>query len=433
MNDISTGQRHARSEGTPERKSGEGRLFLAMFLILAGLYACGQMHRSAGAVLSPVLNQELGFDARELASIMAALFLAAGATMIPYGIFLDRYGPRRCMTALVSIGVLGTALFAIAESWIALVVARAFIGMGFSAVFMSSMVLFTRWTAPGRLTAWSGRITAVGGCGGLLATTPLAASIEWLGWRPTMAGLAVIAGLLVVIALRFIKDHPQSHVATADSTETLLQSLGGFLRVLREPAVRPILIVSLVLYTPMQMTVGLWGGPFLLEVHGLDAITRGHVLFVVFACHLVAALGFGALERLFNSRKWLVVTCASLQSVQFLLLGWIGGESLPLAIALMIGIGLLAPVYLVSTVHCQSMFPRALTGRAVATVTALSVCGVFLTQTTSSFVVRAFADPGLIGSDAAYRAVFMAISAVFVLVALIYTRTSDKPPEARVP
>lgn len=431
MNQISPGRQLPRDETAPERAPGEGRLFLAMFLILAGLYACGQMHRSAGAVLSPVLNQELGFDARELASIMAVLFLAAGATMIPYGIFLDRYGPRRCMTALVSIGVIGTGLFAIAESWLALVVARAFIGMGFSAVFMSSMVLFTRWTAPGRLTAWSGRITAVGGCGGLLATTPLAVSIEWLGWRPTMAGLAIIAGLLVVVAYRLIKDHPSSHVATADPAESFLQGLGGFLRVLKEPAVRPILIVSLVLYTPMQMIVGLWGGPFLLEVHGLDAIMRGNVLFVVFAGHLLAALGFGALERLFNSRKWLVVACASLQSAQFLLLGWLGGQSLPLAIALMIGIGLLAPVYLVSTVHCQSMFPRALTGRAVATVTALSVCGVFLTQTASSFVVRAFADPGRIGSDAAYRAVFIAISIVFVLVALIYMRTSDRPPASR--
>lgn len=421
-----------RSEtANPGARANQRHRFIVMFLIIAGLYACGQLHRSAGAVLSPVLNRDLGLDARELAAVMAGLFLAAGVTQIPFGILLDRFGPRRCVTALVVVGIFGMCLFSLAESWPALMAGRIFIGSGFSGVFMSSIVLFAAWMPPERLTTWSGRITAVGGCGGLLATTPLAAAIDWFGWRGTIAGLAVVTAILVVIAFRSLRDHPPEAAVSREPKENLSQSFAGFLRVLRERSVWPMILVSLVMYTPMQMTLGLWGGPYLLEVHGLDSIERGNVLFVVMACHLVGALAFGPLERFFNTRKWLVVFGACLQSLQFLALGLLGPSSLAGSIVLMIAIAIVAPLYLVVTVHCQAFFPRGLTGRAVSMVISFSVFGVFITQTGSSFLVRALANPDMIGSLEAYRAVFVAMAGVFVLVALVYLVSRDIPVRPR--
>lgn len=403
-----------------------GRTFLVIFLLLSALYACGQIHRSAGAVLSPVLNRDLGLDARELGTVMAGLFLAAGLTQIPFGILLDRYGARRCVTTLMLFGILGATLFAMAEDWPLLLAGRLLIGMGFCGVFMSSVVIFAAWTPPERMTTWTGRITAVGGCGGLLATTPLAGAIEMIGWRSTVLGLAAGTALLVVAGFFMIQDRPPGHSAKApDKRETFRESLAGVLRVIREPNVRPMLLVSLFMYTPMQMTVGLWGGPYLLEVHGLDAIARGNILLAMMVAHLLAALGFSPLERLLGTRKWIVVVGAVIQSAQFLMLAWIGPGSLGVSIALLLGIAIVGPLYVMVTVHCQSSFPREMTGRAVAVVTATSVFGVFINQTGSSFIVRALADPGAIGSRLAFSAVFGLMGLVFLLVALIYLGTKD--------
>lgn len=411
---------------SPIDPSSSRRTFITIFLLLSALYACGQIHRSAGAVLSPVLNRDLGLDARELGTVMAGLFLAAGLTQIPFGILLDRYGARRCVTTLMLFGILGATLFAMAEDWPLLLAGRLLIGMGFCGVFMSSVVIFTAWTPPERMTTWTGRITAVGGCGGLIATTPLAGSIELIGWRNTILALAAGTALLVVIGFFAIQDRPPGQSApSGNKRETFRESLGGVLRVIREPNVRPMLLVSLFMYTPMQMTVGLWGGPYLLEVHGLDPIARGNILLAMMVAHLLAALGFSPLERLLGTRKWIVVGGALIQSCQFLLLALVGPDSLGISVALLIGIAIAGPLYVMVTVHCQSSFPREMTGRAVAVVTATSVFGVFLNQTGSSFIVRALADPGAIGSRIAFSAVFGLMGLVFLLVAFVYLGTRD--------
>ncbi len=404
-----------------------GRSFAIIFLLLCALYACGQIHRSAGAVLSPVLNRDLGLDAREIGVVMAGLFLAAGITQIPFGIILDRYGARKACSGLLLVSLLGSALFALAEDWPLLLLGRVLIGMGFCGVFMSSVVIFAAWVPPHALTNWVGRITAVGGCGGLLATTPLAGAIEWIGWRPTIFGLAVVTALMLIIGFFVIKDKPPGVSSMSSARpQSLRESLHGVLQIVLHPNLRPILLVSLFMYTPMQMTVGLWAGPYLLVTHDLDAIERGNILLAMMGVHLIAALAFGPLERYFRTRKWIVVVGALIQAMQFSLLAWLGPGSLTASILLLLGIAIVGPLYLIVTMHCKSTFPREMTGRAISVVIATSVVGVFINQSGSSFIVQALADPGTIGSPLAFRTVFGLLGAIFLAIALIYRTTKDE-------
>jgi predicted MFS family arabinose efflux permease len=403
----------------------QNRAFIVIFLLLCALYACGHLQRNAGSVLAPVLNRDLGLDARELGVVMAGLFLAAGLTQIPFGIMLDRYGPRRACTALLLVGMLGSVLFALAEDWPQLMIGRLLIGSGFCGVFMSSVVIFAAWKPPSQMTTWTGRITAVGGSGGLLATTPLAGAIELVGWRFTLLSVAVLTAALTIAGYFFLRDRPPSVPQQQKQRESFGQGLAGVLRMAKDPRIRPMLLVSLFMFTPMQLTVGLWAGPYLLVVHGLDAIARGNVLLAMMVVHLVAALAFGPLERLFNTRKWIVVTGAVIQSVQFLLLAWLGQDSLTASLALLLGIAIVGPLYVMVTVHCQSSFPKEMTGRAVSVVTATSVFGVFLNQSGSSFIVQALAEPGSIGSPLAFQTVFGLLSLIFLFVALVYLKTRD--------
>lgn len=403
----------------------QNRTFLVIFLLLCALYACGHLQRNIGSVLAPVLNRELGLDARELGVVMAGLFLAAGVAQIPFGILVDRYGPRRACTVLLLFGVAGSALFALAEDWPQLLLGRLLIGMGFCGVFMSSVVIFAAWKPPSEMTTWTGRITAVGGFGGILATTPMAGAIELVGWRITLLGVAVLAALLTIAGHYMLRDRPPGAPVPVQKHESFRQGFVGVLHMAADPQIRPMLVVSLFMFTPMQLTVGLWAGPYLLVVHGLDAIARGNVLLAMMGVHLLAALAFGPLERIFNTKKWIVVVGAMIQAVQFLLLAWLGQASLAASITLLMGIAIVGPLYVMVTVHSQSSFPKEMTGRAVSVVTATSVIGVFLNQSGSSFIVQALSEPGSIGSALAFRTVFGLLSVIFLFVALIYLKTRD--------
>jgi hypothetical protein len=52
---------------------------------------------------------------------------------------------------------------------------------------------------------------------------------------------------------------------------------------------------------------GLWGGPFLREVHGLSAIEAGSVLLVAVMAYQIGMLAFGPLDRLLDTRKRIAI------------------------------------------------------------------------------------------------------------------------------
>ena len=52
---------------------------------------------------------------------------------------------------------------------------------------------------------------------------------------------------------------------------------------------------------------GLWGGPYLREVHGLSAIEAGNVLLAAVITYQFGMLAFGPLDRLLDTRKWIAV------------------------------------------------------------------------------------------------------------------------------
>ena len=61
----------------------------------------------------------------------------------------------------------------------------------------------------------------------------------------------------------------------------------------------------------MVITVlGLWGGPFLADRHGLEPVEAGNALLVMAATLIVANLVLGPLERRLDMRKWLILVLA---------------------------------------------------------------------------------------------------------------------------
>ena len=74
---------------------------------------------------------------------------AFGLAQFPLGVMLDRYGGRNTLVAMLLLACAGTLLFAAAESYAALLAARALIGAGFAGALLSSFKSFTHWLPRG--------------------------------------------------------------------------------------------------------------------------------------------------------------------------------------------------------------------------------------------------------------------------------------------
>src|SRR5436309_4448619 len=79
--------------------------------------------------------------------------------------------------------------------------------------------------------------------------------------------------------------------------------LQGLFEVLRNPRLRPILALNFCNYACTFTVQGLWGGPYLREVHGLSAIEAGNVLLAAVVAYQCGMLAFGPLDRLLDTRK----------------------------------------------------------------------------------------------------------------------------------
>ena len=74
-----------------------------------------------------------------LGLLRGAYFLALAAMPIPFGVFLDGYGPRRVPGGLLFVLATGAGAFALADGLGSLALGRALIGAGASAALMGAM------------------------------------------------------------------------------------------------------------------------------------------------------------------------------------------------------------------------------------------------------------------------------------------------------
>ena len=115
-----------------------------VFLSFAAAYFCSALVRAITATLAPELSREFSLQAGDLGLLGAGYFLGFAATQLPLGSWLDRYGPQRVILCFLSVAVAGCAAFALASSFVSLLVARVLIGMGVSACLMAPLTGFRR-------------------------------------------------------------------------------------------------------------------------------------------------------------------------------------------------------------------------------------------------------------------------------------------------
>ncbi|MFN4131156.1 MAG: MFS transporter, partial [Paracoccaceae bacterium] len=159
---------------------------------LLAAYVLSQFYRAFLAVLTPVLQTDLGTTASDLAAASGLWFLAFAVMQIPVGEALDRIGPRLTTAALVGVGAVGAVIFAMATGPGAIKLAMVLIGAGCSSVLMASYYIFARSYAPAVFGTLAGATVGIGNLGNIGSSLPLSMAVEAFGWRASLWGLAAV-------------------------------------------------------------------------------------------------------------------------------------------------------------------------------------------------------------------------------------------------
>ena len=274
--------------------------FVTITLPLASVGFINQAARMVLALIGPLLALEFGLSASDLGLLAAVMFIAYAAAQLPVGVALDRYGPRRVQAVLCSTAALGFGLCAMADGPFMLGVGRVITGVGIAAALMAMLTAHARWFPRARVAALTGGGVFIASLGGMAATLPMQSLLPLVGWR----GGFVILGVMTLAAAVWIwlSVPEDARPAGPAPARSLAREIAAFGPILTHPDFLRFTPPIIVLSTMNFVYSGLWAGPWLRDVGGLDDGPRALVLLIYAGGMAVGAIAIGQAASLSQAR-----------------------------------------------------------------------------------------------------------------------------------
>jgi predicted MFS family arabinose efflux permease len=252
----------------------------------------------------------------------------------------------------------------------------------------------------------------------LLAGAPLAWASQTIGWRLAFAGMAVASAVAGALFYLFVRDRPPGDPLPSAAIDQP-GALDGLRQIVAIPGILPVFALFGVAYGSVATIGGLWAGPYLKDIHGLDPSDRGLVLTGMAAIQMVSILVFGPLDRVFDTRKWLIVVGGLATLVLMATLAILPAPSLGQAVGLLCLMSSTSAYGTLVLTHMRAHFPNTLAGRGATTGNIAQLAGAALLPILTGFIPVAAASGAGYTPDS-YRLIFASLAACLAVGLAIY-------------
>lgn len=367
-----------------------------IWLTAAAVYLLAVFHRTSFGVAGLQAADRFGVGAAALGTFTVLQVGVYAAMQIPTGVMVDRYGPRRVLTAALLFLGLGQILLAEAHSYPLGLLARGVLGFGDAMTFVSVLRLIAAHFPGRQYAVVTSFTTAIGYLGNLAATVPLALLLAGPGWTPTFLTVGVVTALYAVVVAIRVKDTPEP-VPFVAREPVRARHLGRQISsVWRVPGTRLGFWVHFTTMFAPNVLAMLWGVPFLVQGEGLSQGTASALLTVfVFGSMVGGPLTGALISRRPSARMPLVGGyIAGAVGVWALLLAWSGPIPVAVLVPSFAFLTLGGPASMIGFALARDYNPLERVGTAtgvvnvggfVATTIAALVIGVLLQWTGGNF------------------------------------------------
>jgi MFS family permease len=387
--------------------------FLILVAPLAAAYFASYFFRTINALISGELAGDLNLQAGHLGLLTSVYFLTFALVQIPAGFLLDRFGPRRVQTVLLLIAALGACLFAVAENFGLLLVARALIGLGVAASLIAGLKAIAMWFPKERLALINGCFITIGTFGVVAATAPSELLLHFVGWRTLFA---LLAGLCLLCAGLIFTLVPDSTPAPAASKPNPIQIRSVYM----DPRFWRLAPLSMMCISTAWALQGLWAAPWFTDVDRLDHHSVVNRLFAMAIALSFAALLLGLIaDRLrrhgVRPQSILAATAGLFIAMQIALILHLPVPSVVIW-AVIAGTG---AATVISYSILAEYFPKEISGQANSALNTLHIGGAFVIQAGIGMIVGHWTSHGGHYPAIAYK-VAIGINVLIQVLALIW-------------
>jgi sugar phosphate permease len=298
-----------------------------VFGLLAFGYLLVFFHRLCPAVVALDLMESFEAGGGLIGLLASAYFYPYALMQIPSGLLSDTWGPRKTITSFFILAGISSIAFGCAGTASWAIVARVFVGIGVSMLFVPIMKILTQWFAPAEFSFMTGLLIATGGLGALSAATPLAYFSTLMGWRGCFILIGILTLVVSVTIWVWVRNTPEELGYAAIRKDTSPQASQsaprlwqGVRMVLTSTAFWPLALWYMFNFGFFFSFSGLWGGPFFMEMYALSKAQAGGVLSLSAVGMVVGSPVCSYLsDRVLRSRKKMLV----ISSAVMFLLAWL--------------------------------------------------------------------------------------------------------------
>ncbi len=163
-------------------------------------YLLMSSQRTAPGLITEQIMIDFKITAITIGLLISIQFFVYTTLQMPMGILADRYGPNFLLIGGAMFTGIGTIIYSLSTHESVLFFARILTGVGDATVWVSVVLILSRWFTGKEFTRLIGIASMMGNMGYLIATVPFSALIDYIGWRPAF----LLAGLLICICSVFL-------------------------------------------------------------------------------------------------------------------------------------------------------------------------------------------------------------------------------------
>ena len=241
-----------------------------VFSVICLVYFFVYFHRVSTSVIVPDLLKAFDTHATALGLMSSMYFYIYAFEQPMVGYLTDRLGPMRVIGLWSLVAATGCFMFGMASNIFWASVARALIGFGVGGVYVPAIKAFSQWFRKKNFSFMIGLLLSVGNFGAVIATTPLAWSVELWGWRITFYVIGGITFILAFVTLFFTHDKKDTGISNKLSENATSER--SVFQIFIAGRMWLIAAIFLGIYGTALTLQGLWATPFLMSALGIARI-----------------------------------------------------------------------------------------------------------------------------------------------------------------
>ncbi len=214
------------------------------------------------------ITQQFNIDAAVFGQFSGVYYIGYSLMHLPIGIMLDRFGPRKVMTACILLTVVGLLPIIFAENWVYPLVGRAMIGIGSSAAILGTFKIIRMTFKEQHFPRMLSFSVMIGLIGAVYGGGPVSYMCAHLGYKMVVEIFVVIGTLLACVTYFIVPDIKSTeHDSVIVNIKTVFTN----------KKVIMLCCFSGLMLGPLEGFSDVWGSGFLKQAYSLNPATANYL------------------------------------------------------------------------------------------------------------------------------------------------------------